>query len=287
MAARDLLAHQAAGQPAGMTDYLLFPGGSIQVLAAMFLLVLCRVSALVLASPGLGESTSPMVVRAGIAICITFAILPIEHNALKDVSGQALHMPARAIAIIAGEILYGIFIGWLARVISLALGISMQLVAIFTGLASVLQPDPDLGASSTAISHMAAFLVPVIFMSSGLYVLPLAAVTGSYTVFPPGHMPMVGDMARSVTQVTAQTFMLAFQLSAPFVLIGTLWPAMLGVLNRLLPSIQVYSMAMPAQLLGGVLLLAILIQVMSGVWQERTGDFLLSLPGVGAATPHP
>jgi flagellar biosynthetic protein FliR len=97
---------------------------------------------------------------------------------------------------------------------------------------------------------------------------------------------MVGDMARSVTQVTSQTFMLAFQLSAPFVLIGTLWPAMLGVLNRLMPSIQVYSMAMPAQLLGGVLLLAILIQVMSGVWQERAGDMLLGLPGIGATPAH-
>ncbi|GBQ37323.1 type III secretion protein [Acetobacter fabarum] len=269
-----------------MTDYLLFPGGSIQVLAATFLLVLCRVSALVMASPGLGESTSPMVVRAGIALCITVAILPLEQNALKDVSGQALHMPARAIAIIAGELLYGIFIGWLARLISLALGISMQFVAIFTGLASVLQPDPDLGAGSTAISHMASFLVPVIFLSTGLYALPLAAITGSYSVFPPGHVPMVGDMARSVTQVTSQTFMLAFQLSAPFVLIGTLWPAMLGVLNRLMPSIQVYSMAMPAQLLGGVLLLAILIQVMSGVWQERAGDMLLGLPGIGATPAH-
>ncbi|GEL55497.1 MAG: flagellar biosynthetic protein FliR [Acetobacter syzygii] len=268
----------------GMTDYLLFPGGSIQVLAAMFLLVLCRVSALVLASPGLGESTSPMIVRAGIALCITIAILPLEQQSLKDVSGQALHMPARAIAIIAGELLYGIFIGWLARLISLALSISMQLIATFTGLASVLQPDAELGAGSTAISHMAAFLVPVVFLSSGLYALPLAAVTGSYTVFPPGHMPMTGDMARSVALLTSQTFMLAFQLSAPFVLIGTLWPAMLGVLNRLLPSIQVYSMAMPAQLLGGVLLLAILIQVITGVWQERAGDLLLGLPGIGAST---
>ncbi|MFH7812834.1 MULTISPECIES: flagellar biosynthetic protein FliR [Acetobacter] len=283
MAGHDRLPHSVVG----MTDYLLFPGGSIQVLAAMFLLVLCRVSALVMASPGLGESTSPMIIRAGIALCITFAILPLEQNALKDVSGQALHMPARAIAIIAGELLYGIFIGWLARLISLALGISMQFVAIFTGLASVLQPDPELGAGSTAISHMASFLVPVIFLSTGLYALPLTAITGSYTVFPPGHVPMVGDMARSVTQVTSQTFMLAFQLSAPFVLIGTLWPAMLGVLNRLMPSIQVYSMAMPAQLLGGVLLLAILIQVMSGVWQERAGDMLLGLPGIGATPAHP
>nr|WP_242402340.1 flagellar biosynthetic protein FliR [Komagataeibacter kakiaceti] len=57
---------------------------------------------------------------------------------------------------------------------------------------------------------------------------------------------------------------------------------MLGVLNRLLPAIQVYSLAMPAQLLGGVLLLAMLIQVMTGFWQQRMSDLLIGLPGISA-----
>jgi flagellar biosynthetic protein FliR len=93
---------------------------------------------------------------------------------------------------------------------------------------------------------------------------------------------MIDDMARSVIHTTAQSFALAMQLAAPFVLIGTLWPAMLGVLNRLLPTIQVYGIAMPAQILGGVLLLAVLLQIMSGVWQEKMGDLLVGLPGIGA-----
>jgi flagellar biosynthesis protein FliR len=270
-----------------MTGGPSFPGGSVAVLAAMFLVVLCRVSALVMTVPGLGETTSPRLVRAGIAVSTTVAILPVVQDRLVDVSGEALHMPSMAVAVIVGELLCGVFIGWLARLISMAISIAMQIVAVFTGLASVLQPDSQLGSSSTAISHMASSLVPVIFLSTGLYALPLAAITGSYSLFPPGHMPMIGDMARSVTEATEQTFVLALQLAAPFVLIGTLWPAMLGVLNRLLPSIQVYSIAMPAQLLGGVLLLALLIQVMTGVWQERMGDLLVGLPGIGANVAPP
>ncbi|CAP55602.1 flagellar biosynthetic protein FliR [Gluconacetobacter diazotrophicus] len=269
-----------------MTGDPSFPGGSLPVLATMFLVVLCRVSALVMAAPGLGETTSPMRVRAGIAVSATVAILPVVQDRLVEVSGTALRMPSVAIAVVVGELLCGVFIGWLARLVTMAISIAMQVVAVFTGLASVLQPDSELGASSTAISHMASMLIPVIFLSTGLYALPLAAITGSYSLFPPGHMPMVGDMARSVTEATSQTFALALQLAAPFVLIGTLWPAMLGVLNRLLPSIQVYSIAMPAQLLGGVILLAMLIQVMTGVWQERVADLLVALPGTGGSPPH-
>lgn len=269
-----------------MIGDLFFPGGSIPVLAAMFLLTLCRVSAMVMTAPGFGEATSPMVVRAGIALVISITILPVVQDHLTAISGPVLHHPSMVVAVIAGELLCGAFIGLLARLVSMAMVIAMQIIAVLAGLASILQPDPELGASSTAVSHMASSLTPVIFLSTGLYVLPLAAVTGSYHLFPPGHMPMLGDMTKSVVAATAQTFVLALQLAAPFILIGTLWPAMLGVLNRLMPSIQVYGIAMPAQILGGVLLLALLIQVMTGVWQERMSDMLVALPGIGA-TPSP
>ncbi|WP_246856576.1 flagellar biosynthetic protein FliR [Acetobacter vaccinii] len=260
---------------------------SLPVVVAMFMVVLCRVSAVVMIAPGVGEVTSPMVVRAGLSVVVAAAVLPTVQDHLTEVCTDALHQPALAVAIVAGELLCGAFIGWLARLVGMALTIAMQVISVLTGLASVLQPDAELGASSTAISHMAASFVPVIFLTTGLYALPLAAITGSYTLFPPGHMVMLGDMAKSVSEATALVFGLAIQLAAPFVLIGTLWPAMLGVLNRLLPAIQVYSIAMPAQILGGVLLLGMLIQVMAGVWQERAGDLLLGLPGLGVPMPPP
>lgn len=268
-------------------DGFLLPVTSIPTLAAMFLIVLCRISAVVMTAPGLGETTYPMTVRAGIALCLSLTLLPVVQPSILPIAKEALNSPTKTLIIIVCELLCGGFLGWLARLIALAFAVAMQIIAVFTGLASVLQPDAELGASSTALSHMASMIIPVVFLSTGLYLLPLAAVTGSYTLFPPGHMPMIGDMAKSVTQTTAHSFMLALQLAAPFALIGTLWPAMLGVLNRLLPSIQVYSIAMPAQLLGGVLLLAMLIQVMTGVWQERSQDLLSRLPGVSYSAPHP
>lgn len=264
------------------------PNGSIAILAGAFLILLCRVSAIIIAAPGLGETTAPTRVRAGLSIAITVALLPVIQDRLNAVSGEALRMPAMALAIVAEEVLCGLFIGTLARLISMSLTISAQILSIFTGMTSVLQPDNQLGSSSTAISHMANSLAPVILLSSGLYALPLHAISGSYTLFPPGQITglMVGDMAMSVTRATSETIQIAMQLAAPFILIGTLWPAMLGVLNRLMPSIQVYSTAIPAQILGGIFLLAMLVQVMSGTWAERIQGILSNLPGLNTP-PHP
>lgn len=271
---------------------LLSPNGSLAALTSTFVIIICRVSAVIMTSPGLGDSSAPSRIRAGIALATTVAILPVVNDHIQSLAGEAMRMPSSAIMIIAEEILCGIFIGLLARLITLSIAISMQIVSVFTGMSSVIQPDSQLGSSSTAISHMANSLIPVIIFTTGMYALPLFAIVGSYNLFPPGHITMqiTGDMAHSISQAIGETFSIAMQLSAPFVLIGTLWPAMLGVLNKLMPTLQVYSVAMPAQLLGSLLLLALLIQVVTGTWQERIQGFLLELPGIQSLTntpPHP
>lgn len=232
--------------------------------------------------PGLGEHNYPMRIRAGLALGVTIAVLPVVQSKIAVISGEAIRMPLMALTIIAEELLCGAFIGLLARLVAMSLIISAQMISVFTGLASVIQSDSDLGASSTAIAHMMNILLPVIFLTSGLYALPLLAISGSYGVFPAGHITglMVGDMARSMTSTVTESFHIAMQLASPFILIGTLWPAMLGVLNRLMPAIQVYGLAMPAQILGGVFLLALLIQVIVGSWVEKTQGLLSDIPGI-------
>lgn len=247
-----------------------------------FLIVLCRVGAIVMTAPGIGEHDCPMRIRAGLALGITITVLPVVQGKIFAISGEAIRMPFIAMAVVAGELLFGIFIGLLARLIAMSLIIAAQMIAVFTGLASVIQADSDLGASSTAIAHLMNVLLPVVFLTSGLYALPLLAVSGSYSVFPAGHVTgvMIGDMAMTLTETVTQSFHIAMQLASPFVLVGTLWPAMLGVLNRLMPAIQVYGIAMPAQILGGVFLLALLIQIIVGTWSEKIEGLLLSLPGL-------
>ncbi|UMM64817.1 flagellar biosynthetic protein FliR [Aristophania vespae] len=263
------------------------PNGSIAVLVGTFLIVLCRVSAIVMTSPGIGEASSPMRIRAGLALAVTVTLLPVVQDRLIAVSGEALRMPSMAVAIVAEELLCGIFIGSLARLIGFSLIIAGQMISLFTGLASIIQSDAELGASSTAIAHLMNMLFPVLFFVTGLYILPLMAISGSYTLFPAGHITglMVGDMAMSVTKTVSETFRIAMQLASPFVLVGTLWPAMLGVLNRLMPAIQVYAIAMPAQILGGIFLLALLIQVITGTWVERIEGLLIGLPGIVSSVP--
>ena len=75
-----------------------------------------------------------------------------------------------------------------------------------------------------------------------------------------------GDLAQSILLAVGDSFALALQLAGPFIVAGIVWQIVLGVLARLIPHLQVYFAALPAQILGGLVLLALLSAPMLQTW---------------------
>ena len=244
-------------------------------LAFGLMLVLCRISAAVMILPGFGETEVLPVVRVGLAVGITLLIFP----GLQPLLPRAGDAPVRDLAMIGSELGFGLLLGWLARLMALSLPIAGQIISTLIGLSSVLQPDPELGSQTTGVSRVLALAAPVLVLSSGLYALPLGALAGSYRLVPPGVLFSAGDAAQTVAIATEGCFSLALRLAAPLILAGFVWQVMLGLLARLVPSLQVYSLSLPGQVLGGLLLLALLIGPMLAVWMEAVRTGFSSLPG--------
>ena len=245
-------------------------------LAFGFMLVLCRISAAVMVLPGFGETEVPVVLRVGLAVGITVLIFPGVEAMMPSSGGAALH----DLTMIASELACGLLLGWLARLMVLSLPIAGQIISTMIGLASVLQPDPELGSQTTGVSRVLALAAPVLVLASGLYAMPLGALAGSYRLVPPGTLLSIGDAAQSVALQTEACFSLALRLAAPLILAGFVWQVMLGLLAKLVPSLQVYGLSLPGQVLGGLLLLALLIGPMLAVWMQAMQTSFASLPGL-------
>lgn len=250
--------------------------GELPGWAFAFALVLARSSAAVMLLPGFGEAEPPAMVRAGLAVALTFLILPVLLPLMPSVPASTLRLGG----MIGAELLCGVLLGWLARLIALSLPIAGAIISLLLGLASVLQPDPSLGGQSTALARLFGLAVPVLVLSTGLYALPLQALVGSYQLVPPGTWLPDGSAAESVTGAVAEGFALALRLSAPFVLSGVLVQAGLGLGARLVPQMQVYAMAVPGQILAGLALLAMLSVSLLGAWQDAVHTAWQALPGL-------
>jgi flagellar biosynthetic protein FliR len=249
---------------------------TLPVWAFGFVLVMARVGGAVALLPGLGESEPPAILRVGLAATVTTLLLP----------GIAPSIPAtpeasmQAAAMIAAELITGLWLGWLARMMVLALPIAGQFIGYMMGIANVLQPDPILGSQATPISSMLAIAAPLFVLASGLYALPLAALAGSYAIIPAGAMLPATDGAETAVRAVGFAFGVALQLASPFILVSVVWNLAIGLLARLVPRLQVYFIAMPAQLLGGMLLLAVLATALMSAWGESTRTAFDALPGL-------
>jgi flagellar biosynthetic protein FliR len=148
------------------------------------------------------------------------------------------------------------------------------------GVANVLQPDPDLGGLASPIEQLFAMVAPLIILITGLYAVPLAALAGSYKLIPPGTLLPAADTAETAVRAVAAAFALALRIASPFLLVAIVWHVATGLLARLVPRLQVYFVVMPAQILGGIALLAMLATSLLTAWQVSVRAGFASLPGL-------
>ena len=101
-----------------------------------------------------------------------------------------------------------------------------------------------------------------LIFATDLHHLVIAALNDSYTLFQPGDVPLLGDIAALTTRTVASAFRIGIQLSAPFLVFGLLFNLGLGVLSRLMPQMQVFFVGMPLSILVGFLILLLVVGAM-------------------------
>jgi flagellar biosynthesis protein FliR len=245
--------------------------------APAFVLVLARVGAAMALLPGLGETVAPAIVRIGLALSITILLVPALQPMMPPVPASGLSMGL----MVAGEVVTGLWFGWVTRMIVLALPVCAQLIGFLIGLSSVLQPDAELGAQSSALGKLFELAAPVLLLVSGLYRLLLTALNGLFRLIPPGHMLPIADSTEIAIHAVGTGFGLALQLASPFVVIGIVWHLAVGLVGRIVSRMQLYFVSMPGQILAGLVLLMITGSAILLAWRDGSQAYFVALPGGG------
>ena len=117
--------------------------------AFAFVMVLARIGSACMLLPGVGEAELPATIRAAFALAFTLLLVPVVAPLLPASPADGLG----ALLMVAAEVVTGVWLGWLARLVMLALPMAGQIVAGMIGLANVLQPDVQLGPQSSALAQ--------------------------------------------------------------------------------------------------------------------------------------
>ena len=234
----------------------------LPALAAAFLLVFARIGTMVMLLPGFGELTVPVRVRLTVALVLTALLLPLHR--------QAYQLDLRAfgpvLTMLGTEILIGLMLGTTARLAMSAVQVAGSIIAAQLGLSFATAVDPVHGDHGALVSNFLSVLAVTLIFATDMHHLVIGALHDSYSLFAPGTIPLLGDIAALTTQTIATAFRIGVQLSAPFLVFGLLFNLGLGVLSRLMPQMQVYFVGMPLSIwLGFLILLMVLGALMTAL----------------------
>ena len=245
----------------------------LPAMGAAFLLVFARTATMLMLLPGLGEQNISSRVRLTIAMILAGVLLPL-HRAAYQIDTSAL---GPVIVMLVEEIIIGGVLGMTARLTISALEVAGSVIAQQLGLGFVTAVDPTQNEQGALIGNFLTMLAITLFFATDMHHLVIAALNDSYTLFEPGEVPAVGDVATLVTKTVSGAFRIGIQLSAPFLAFGLLFNIGLGVLSRLMPQMQVFFVAMPATILIGLLFLLLALGSMMGLFLDYAGGVLHEL----------
>jgi flagellar biosynthesis protein FliR len=238
---------------------------SFQILPELsfaFLLIFSRIGTMVMLLPGLGERSFPVRVRLSVALILTMVFYPLASSFYPSPLGGIVQI----IGLLLGELAIGFVLGIAGRMMLGALQTAGTIIANQLGLAFVTSLDPSQGQQGALLGTFLSLLAIAMIFATDLHHLVIAALGQSYQIFRPGVFPETGDAAKYAAELAAGSFKIAVQISAPILIFGLIFNVGLGVLARLMPQMQVFFIAMPASIILGFLVLAVVLATMMGVY---------------------
>jgi len=242
-----------------------------------FFLVFARLGSAAMVMPGVGEVFVFARVRLGFALGLTVIVYPLVRAALPALPPT----PAEILVLIFGEFVYGALVGGLGRIMLTALHSAGTVVSFLSGLSYAQTMDPTQGAQGAIVSSFMTLLGIVLIFLTGLHLHLIGALHDSYSLFPPGETPPFDDFARLATRTIAGSFALGLQMAAPFIVFGLTFYVGLGILQRLIPQVQIFFIAMPLQMTLAILLLSVALSGMMMWFLEFFSNSIADLRAPG------
>lgn len=224
----------------------------------VLLLIFMRTLGMVGTAPLFGNSQVPTVWKIGISFYLTWIVdtaMP-QKQLLGRIAGVTLpHFVGLAVT----ESLVGVAIGLMASVVFAVVQFAGELLDVQIGysIASVVTPGIMGPVSLLANFHYILFVLWFLAVN-GHYGIILALLE-SYRVLPFGASVFGGSLASVFLQSSASMFVLGVQLAAPVMLALFLTNVSLAVASRAVPQMNVFVVGLPATLLVGLTVLAIVM----------------------------
>ena len=234
-----------------------------------------RITAFLFIAPPFSYRAIPARIKAMVAIGLALAVSPAvtPHYRMLE---TADYLMALVLEIVVGAVL-----GLLVMLVFAAIQSAGGLIDMFGGFQMAQGFDPLSminGAQFTRLFQMTAL---ALMFSSGAYQIIIGGLNRSFSAFPLGGGMDLSDPVSAMTTGLTQMFLAAVQIAGPLLVVLFLADAGLGLLTRVAPALNAFTMSFPIKILLTLTLVGVIFIALPGIVATLTGQAIKVIGGVG------
>jgi len=244
----------------------LFPQTNTYLMAGTF--VFARLLGFFRFAPVFCRKEMPGMVKLAFALILTVMITPLlsPDVVMKQTDSFLLS--------ILLNIVTGAIIGYMARLIVIAVDCGAEMINMQMGLTSATALDPTTSTQVSIIANLISLMGLLIFINVGGIYWMFKALMRSFEIFPlyAVHIPVM-KLAKMdlLIKLSSNTLYMGLQIASPILLATMAQDIILGVISRTAPQVNVFQLSFLFKpVLGAAIMVWILPMLMSVIEQYFT-----------------
>lgn len=218
----------------------------------VFWLVVARIGGLIAGAPFLGSPVIPRQVKVALALTLSFLMLPGLANLSKIVYPDHL---ANYVVFFLTEIGLGFLMGNIMKLIFVGVELGGQIVGIQMGLGMAEFFDPQSNWETSIIPKFNSIIAMFIFISINGHLFLFKTLMESFILIPPGYFVLSSSLVKVVVSMVGNIFVISLKAGIPVILTLLLVQIVMGVMNRVIPQINIFMISLPLKILVGLFVL--------------------------------
>ena len=225
----------------------------LNTLLATFLWPLSRILALIASAPILGNPSIPVRTKLGLAIMITILVTPTVEKSLPHID------PASGVGLIIllQQIIIGVAIGFVMRIVFVAVEMAGELIGLQMGLGFAVFFDAQHAGQVPLVGRFLGVIASLAFLAINGHLIMIALISQSFSTLPVGLDNINETMFSALARWGGEIFKSGLQLSLPVLTALLITNLALGILTRAAPQLNIFAVGFPLTLSIGFLVLAL------------------------------
>ncbi len=246
----------------------------------IFLLILVRVASFVYVCPFFGGRQTPNLVKIGYGLLISvllYGAVPYTPPDYNTVAGYTV--------IVLKEAMVGLLIGFAVTLCEQIAAFAGTVVDMQIGLSMVSMMDPATNQQVTITGSLYSQYLTMALIITGMYQYILKALVDSFTLVPiNGAVINTDRMLQTMLNFMKGYIVIGFRICLPIFIITFMTNVVLGVLAKVSPQMNMFSVGIQIKIIVGLMIMFITITMLSDAsnfifinMKEMMSDFVYSM----------